>query len=98
MLSFNVPPTPTPHPEIIPGYVVQIRYATGPDGRIFPFDPDDHGYDLMFREWTPNGFASRATGADEIHAAHLATGFESRILNGVAERQANGEFMFFTVH
>lgn len=100
MYAFSQPPAPAapPQPETISGYVIQAMYGSTHEGRLTPFDPDDADFDLRFREWFPNGFATRAGPAQEVHQAQLIGGFQSRVLPGVAERQANGEFAFFTVH
>lgn len=96
MFALTVPPPPA-EPAILSGYVVQARYGIELE-RLVPFDPDDEDYDLRFRDWFPNGFAFREHAANEIHQAQIAGGFQSRILPGVAERQPNNEFHFFTVH
>ena len=96
MFTLAVPP-PAPKPVTIPGYVVQVQYASELE-RLVPFDPDDTDYDLRFRDWYANGFATRQAGADEIHQVHLATGWKSRILPGIAEQDADGKFTLFTVH
>lgn len=90
MFALTQPPPKPPLPEIIRGLVVQITYDTTKEGRLTPFNPEDPEHDLMFRGWYANGFATRTHGATEIHDAHLQFGWRSRILPGVAEKQASG--------
>ncbi len=97
MLSFASPP-PESKPEVFVGFIVQIRYGVTGEGRLTPFTPDDPQFDLRFREWTTNGFSSRTHGAEELNQAHLETGWQTRVLPGVAERRRNGAVEFFALH
>lgn len=97
MFTLAVPPPPPKLPEVIRGLVIQITYGETKEGRLTPFDPEDAEHDLVFRAWYPNGFATRTHGATEINDAHLHFGWRSRILPGVAEKQASG-WEFHTLH
>ena len=96
MFALTTPPEP-PRLTTIPGYVVQVQYAVELE-RLVPFDPEDEDFDLRFRDWFINGFATRRNGADDIHQTHLAAGWKSRILPGIAEQDAAGKFTLFTMH
>lgn len=95
MLSLCEPP---PKTEIIVGYVAQAMYTVTSEGRLEPYVPDDPDFDLRFRNWCYNGFASRRAGAEQIHQNQLDAGFQSRILPGVVELVPGKPPAFFTVH
>lgn len=90
---------PSPRPVTMQGYVIQALYndKQTETGRLTPFDPNDDSYDLQFRDWRVNGFATRAPQASEIHASQLAFGWRSRILPGVAE-QVGAAWLLHTLH